>query len=48
LTEPDVGSSSVLMMRIDVVFPAPLGPMNPKMSPSATPKLTPRTAQWPS
>ena len=41
---PEVGRASVQSMLIVVVLPAPLGPRNPKTSPAATSKLTPRTA----
>jgi hypothetical protein len=42
LASPPDGARSVA--RIDVVFPAPLGPSRPKTSPSRTSKLTPATA----
>ncbi len=38
-----IGSRVVSMRRV-VVFPAPLGPRNPKISPGATEMVTPRTA----
>ncbi len=34
-TRPAIGSSSVAMMRMVVVLPAPFGPMKPKISPVA-------------
>src|SRR3954469_19400001 len=41
---PADGASSVTSMRISVDLPAPFGPSSPKISPSATAKLTPFTA----
>src|ERR1700680_2993611 len=41
---PEVGIVSVVINRIDVVLPAPLEPSRPKISPSATSKLTASTA----
>jgi hypothetical protein len=41
---PDVGWMSVVIMRMSVDLPAPLGPSNPKISPSGTAKLMPLTA----
>src|SRR5437660_591368 len=41
---PSVISSRVVIMRMSVDLPAPLGPSNPKISPSATSKETPSTA----
>ena len=41
---PSVTGISVVIMRISVVLPAPFGPNNPKISPSATLKLTSFTA----
>ena len=41
---PDVGDSSVQSMLIVVVFPAPLGPRNPKIVSSSTSKEMPSTA----
>jgi len=35
-----VGFRSVARMRMVVVLPAPLGPTNPKISPSGTSKVT--------
>src|SRR6266699_612532 len=49
-TEPLVFASSVVMIRMTVVFPAPFGPRKPKNSPSPTEKLTSLTAlisSWP-
>src|SRR5579859_2646113 len=40
VAEPDVGAISVPSVRTVVVFPAPLGPRNPKTSPDATVKDT--------
>src|SRR5262245_52998469 len=41
---PEVGTSSVVSMRIRVDLPAPFGPSRPKISPASTAKLTPFTA----
>jgi hypothetical protein len=41
---PDVGLINVQTMRMLVVFPAPLGPIKPKISPGLMLKLTPSTA----
>ena len=41
-TVPDVGASSVLMIRNSVVLPPPLGPSMANRSPDATEKLRPR------
>jgi hypothetical protein len=41
---PDVGGSSVTIIRISVDLPAPFGPSRPKISPSSTAKLMPLTA----
>ena len=41
---PLVGGTSVVSMRISVLFPAPLGPSRPKISPLRTVKLTLSTA----
>src|SRR5947209_14286284 len=41
---PAVISSRVVIMRMSVDLPAPFGPSNPKISPSATSKETPSTA----
>src|SRR5262245_49394728 len=43
-TRPAVGLSRPAIIRIVVVLPAPLGPRNPWISPSATSRLTPFTA----
>src|ERR1700735_919382 len=42
---PEVGGVSVVIMRISVVFPAPLGPSEPKISCCATLKLMSLTAK---
>src|SRR5438067_13066304 len=44
MAEPPVGRNTVLRMRRQVVLPAPLGPINPKISPGWTSKLTPSNA----
>jgi hypothetical protein len=41
---PDVGFSKVVKIIIVVLFPAPLGPKNPKISPFCTEKETSFTA----
>src|SRR5262245_6330222 len=41
---PDVGGSSVVIMRISVDFPAPFGPSRPKISPVSTENVTWLTA----
>src|ERR1700687_2248984 len=41
---PEVGGVSVVIIRINVVLPAPLGPSKPKISPVGTVKLTSFTA----
>ncbi len=41
---PLVGRSKVLIMEIAVVFPAPLGPKSPKISPWFTEILRPLSA----
>src|SRR5256885_1868469 len=41
---PEVGTSSVVNMRISVDFPAPFGPSSPKISPCSTLKVTRSTA----
>src|ERR1700730_10487496 len=41
---PEVGTRRPQSMRRVVVFPAPLAPRKPKISPRATSKLTPSTA----
>src|SRR3989449_5864223 len=49
-TVPLVFARSVVIIRMTVVLPAPLGPRNPKNSPSPTEKLTSLTAftsSWP-
>ena len=43
-TVPAVGISSVAMMRMAVVLPAPFAPMKPTTCPCGTSKLTPCTA----
>src|SRR5689334_4479622 len=45
VASPDVGSSSVASTRMVVDFPAPLGPMKPKIWPEANPKEMPLTAR---
>src|ERR1700722_1609063 len=42
--DPDVGRASVHSILIVVDLPAPLGPRNPKVSPTGTSKSIPRTA----
>ena len=42
---PEVGIMRVLTMRRVVVFPAPLGPMSPKISPCFIWKLNPSRAR---
>src|SRR6266481_6101567 len=44
LAVPEVGGVSVVIIRISVVLPAPLGPSKPKISPVGTVKLTSFTA----
>src|SRR2546430_12737666 len=39
-TVPDVGRRAQAMMLNSVVFPAPLGPINPQICPSSVSKLT--------
>src|SRR5579875_943808 len=41
---PEVGRRIVVSILIVVLFPAPFGPRNPKISPSKTVKETPSTA----
>src|SRR5688572_30724539 len=41
---PALGASSPVSILIVVVFPAPFGPRNPKISPSSTSKVTWSTA----
>jgi len=41
---PLVTGISVVIMRMSVLLPAPLGPSKPKISPSATSKVMPPTA----
>src|SRR6266851_5350907 len=47
-TDPEVFRSIVVSILIVVLFPAPLGPKNPKNSPSLTAKDIPLTAFVPS
>src|SRR5512143_1331386 len=42
---PDVGRRSVAKKRMVVLLPAPLGPMNPKISPLPMEKESPSTAK---
>src|ERR1700730_8188591 len=44
---PEVGSSSVVSMRMSVDLPAPFGPRRPNTSPSSTSKVIPLTAVKP-
>ena len=44
MTEPDVGRSSPMIMRMVVDLPAPFGPRKPVTCPAWTVKLTPSTA----
>src|SRR5882762_4605288 len=44
LAVPEVGGVSVVIIRINVVLPAPFGPSKPKISPVGTVKLTSFTA----
>jgi len=44
MARPLVMGTSVVIMRMRVLLPAPLGPSRPKISPSATEKLTLLTA----
>ena len=44
VNEPAVGRRIVVSSRIVVVFPAPLGPSKPTMSPCSATKLRPSTA----
>ncbi len=46
-TFPDVGGGTPLIMLNVVVFPEPLGPIRPKISPSCTSKVTSLTAVRP-
>lgn len=48
LIEPDDGLASPVNMLRVVVFPAPFGPKNPKISPFSIEKSTPLTALNPS
>ena len=41
---PDVGGSSVTIMRMSVDLPAPFGPSSPKISPALTSNVMPLTA----
>ena len=43
-TDPEDGSNSVLMILINVVWPAPFGPTRPTISPGAMSTLTSRRA----
>ncbi len=43
-TLPSSGAVMPTIMRMVVVFPAPLGPMRPKMRPGLTERLSPSTA----
>jgi hypothetical protein len=47
VTRPAVGGRKPVIIRIVVVFPAPFGPRKPRISPSATRKLTESTAAAP-
>ncbi len=42
---PSVGRNRVVSIRTMVDLPAPLGPRNPKISPSSTTRSTPSTAR---
>src|SRR5262245_6504075 len=44
VASPRSGRISVASIRSVVVFPAPLGPRKPKISPGSTARSTPRTA----
>ena len=44
IARPLVMGTRVVIMRMSVLLPAPLGPSRPKISPSLTAKLTPLTA----
>src|SRR4051812_20219319 len=44
-TSPAVGVSSVAMMRMVVLLPAPLGPMKPRMVPASNSNVTSSTAR---
>src|SRR6476619_2820037 len=44
-TKPDVGASSVVRIRRDVVLPAPFGPRRPNRDPRGTSKESPSTAR---
>lgn len=44
-TSPEVGKIRVEMIRNAVVFPAPFGPISPKISPDLTVKLRPSRAR---
>ena len=46
-TLPPLGRVMPLIRLNSVVLPAPLGPSNPKISPSRTARLTPSTATSP-
>src|SRR5882672_8155846 len=43
---PSVGGMNPVIMRMDVDFPAPLGPRNPSTSPRSTENETPLTARF--
>src|SRR5215475_2418290 len=45
VASPEVGSSSVASTRMVVDFPAPLGPMKPKIWPAEKPNEMPLTAR---
>ena len=45
-TSPLSGAVIVLIMRISVVLPAPLGPSRPNMEPRGTLMLTSLSARW--
>src|SRR5436190_2246267 len=43
-TWPSSGANTFISIRIDVVFPAPLGPSSPKIVPRGTARSRPATA----
>src|SRR5436853_7742973 len=43
---PSVGGMNPVIIRMDVDFPAPLGPRNPSTSPRSTENDTPLTARF--
>ena len=47
VTDPDVGASNPMIIRIVVDFPAPFGPRKPVTTPGLTVKLSPSTAVFP-